>query len=362
MKVTGTYLLGHWDLADRIGEFFYAAAGRGTLGPTLTSQFRGPSPTKQPQASLAMSSAAPWRWPVPRPLQRLFDGFPLRVYESTDLPARAELATSSSLATLFVFSSPDDARLGNPSYNPGCLKWQTYLCLAGIPTRLLPSTNHASLTGSLPFLLPLRTTPLAPSPTPLSPAQFIAYAQKQGRPLHDVPPAAALRAEAFQSLIDIPLRNAWLYALYLDKANTHLLDKWYTAPASSSPWIRDSLRHQLRRAAEAEILKTGSYLSSVAAGMALVDAGRVYQDAEEALEALAGVLGESGTDWFFGAEGPGIFDCSVFAYTYLMMVFMAGEGGLGRLVKRAGRGELEGHKEKVFRLGWRGEKEEKELR
>lgn len=98
----------------------------------------------------------------------------------------------------------------------------------------------------------------------------------------------------------------------------------------------------------------------MAAGTALVDAGRVYREAEEALEALAGVLAESGTGWFFGAEGPGVFDCSVFAYTYLMVEFMGGEDGLGGLVKRAGSGCLDGHRERVSRLGWGGE--EKELR
>lgn len=76
-----------------------------------------------------MSPAPPWQWPIPRPLQYLFDSVPLRVYEATELPARSRPATSDTLPTLYVFASEEDARLGRPSFNPGCLKWQVSFCL-----------------------------------------------------------------------------------------------------------------------------------------------------------------------------------------------------------------------------------------
>ena len=69
-------------------------------------------------------ASSPWQWPVPRPLQQLFDHFPLLTYGVTELPARSRPATSDGLPTLYVFVSEADARIGAPSFNPGCLKWQ----------------------------------------------------------------------------------------------------------------------------------------------------------------------------------------------------------------------------------------------
>ncbi|KAK4444835.1 hypothetical protein QBC34DRAFT_384885 [Podospora aff. communis PSN243] len=299
------------------------------------------------------STSAPWQWPVPRPLQQLFDYFPLVTYGSAELPARSHSATSDAVPTLYVFASEDDARLGGPSFNPGCLKWQTFLRLAGVDFRVLPSTNHASPTGALPFLLPAR-----PATTPIPASKLHTYALKHGTS----PPAepTTLRLEAYHSLLDLPIRNAWLHALYLNPTHTRLLDAFYTSPASSSPWIRDAIRRQLRRAAEAEILKTGSYLSAAAAGTAVVDQEQVYTAAREALEALATLLAESQTGWFFGAVAPTLFDAGVFAYTYLMVRYMDGDseaGRLGGMVKSAGEGELESHRRRVLEAaGWGGEK------
>ena len=97
--------------------------------------------------------------------------------------------------------------------------------------------------------------------------------------------------------------------------------------------------------------------------------------AREALEGLASLLAESETGWFFGAATPGLFDASVFAYTYLMVRYMADRAysrtssrekkhddkaarsgsGLGDLVKSAGDGELAGHVRRVMEaVGWDG--------
>ncbi|KAK0638871.1 hypothetical protein B0T16DRAFT_233959 [Cercophora newfieldiana] len=319
-------------------------------GGRKLSAARRSSITRTPHKSTMASTSAPWQWPVPRPLQQLFDSFPLVTYAATELPARSQPATSDSVPTLYVFASEADARLGAPSFNPGCLKWQTFLRLAGVTFRILPSTNHASPTGALPFLLPAR-----PNTTPIPATKLHTYALQHGT----CPPSepSTLRLDAYHSLLDLPLRNAWLHALYLNPAHTSLLDTFYTAPASSSPWIRDALRLQLRRAAEAEILKTGSYLSAAAAGTAVVDGKQVYEGAREALEALAALLAESETGWFFGAQRPTLFDAGVFAFTYLMVRYMDGEGGLGGMVKGAGDGELEGHRRRVLEAArWGGEK------
>lgn len=88
------------------------------------------------------SSASSWRKiQVPRPLQQLFDHFPLRAYEANHLPERSQQLTSSDLPTLYVFSTDSDARLGLPSFNPGCLKWQASLEPLA-PLSLLRTLTH----------------------------------------------------------------------------------------------------------------------------------------------------------------------------------------------------------------------------
>jgi metaxin len=64
------------------------------------------------------------RWfAVPRPIQYLFNHFPLHVYGPEDLPVRSPASVRQRPA-LYVFVADEDAVLGRPSYNPSCLKWQ----------------------------------------------------------------------------------------------------------------------------------------------------------------------------------------------------------------------------------------------
>ncbi|KAM7190717.1 hypothetical protein V8F20_009622 [Naviculisporaceae sp. PSN 640] len=336
--------------------------------------------------------------PIPRLLQKLFDTFPLMTYEPNELPARAQSAVSTELPTLYVFSSEEDARQGLPSFNPACLKWQTFLKLSKIQFVITPSNNHASPTGSLPFLLPPRDpSPLSSlhtiKPIPSTKLYEYALSQAASKPTppkkQQQPAAVSLRQEAYQSLIDVSLRNAFLYTLYLDPANSALLDKLYIEPATSSSVIRNTLRYQLRRAAEAEILKTTHSVSSGGGAQnGLVNPGEIYRLAKEALEALAGELSshgknhekgeeEEGGPWFFEANEPGLFDVSVFAYTFLMVKFFSsssssssggvkangngnGNGNgtkgqqslLGEMVKSVGNGELIRHMNRILELTW----------
>ncbi|KAB5525692.1 hypothetical protein GE09DRAFT_478347 [Coniochaeta sp. 2T2.1] len=351
----------------------------------------------------------PWMPPIPAPLQRLFDHFPLKTYPPNDLPARSP--RPSALPTLYVFASEEDAAAGRPSFNPSCLKWQTLLRLSQTPHLLQPSTNHASPTGSLPFLLPpipstspttTTTTTLPPRPIPSTRLESYILTSTTSpspsslliTPTPSLPPETALRQEPYLSLLTSPIRAAWLTALYLDPTNTPLLESLYITPASTSPLVRAALLRQLRSAAEAEVLRiitptagTGGWKLSINSylefgpgaapprGPAVIDLGEVYKEAEKAFESLALLLRESETGWFFGVEKPGVFDAGVFAYTYLVEVMGAEEGGRRRglewrdggrldgLVRRAGDGELVRHRERVWEAGWgeggsRGEKAE----
>jgi metaxin len=181
------------------------------------------------------------------------------------------------------------------------------LKLAGVEFRIIPSTNHASPTGALPFLIPPSTPGDLNSQVPVPSNKLERYALDHG--INKISDTTGLQAEAYQSLLDHRIRNAWLYALYISPANSELLSKLYITPVSASVVVQKAIRYQLQRAAEAEILQS--------AGMGKVDPATLYRDAEQALDALATALGSN--NWFFGNSGPGLFDAGMFAYSHLLL-------------------------------------------
>ena len=87
--------------------------------------------TSVPLTTTAQSATQPKRsiFSLPAPVKRVFDKFPLREYEREELPERARRVVEGIGArtggnVLHVFASEEDAKLGRPSWNPGCLKWQ----------------------------------------------------------------------------------------------------------------------------------------------------------------------------------------------------------------------------------------------
>ncbi len=174
---------------------------------------------------------------------------------------------------------------------------------------VVPSSNHASPTGSLPFLL-------APRPSSLHSAEAFAssklydYALRHGG--KKVLEIDHLQMEAYQALLDGPIRKAYLYALYVDPVSTKLLKELYLEPASSAFLIQAVLQRQLRRAAEAEILKSTP-------GAATIDPDQIYTEAREAFAALEALLLSSTTQWFWCFDALTLVDASVFAYTGLLM-------------------------------------------
>ncbi|KAJ4309459.1 hypothetical protein N0V84_011487 [Fusarium piperis] len=242
-------------------------------------------------------SPGPW-FAVPRPIRSLFDLFPLRVLASEELPARAP-AAARRRAALYVFADDGEAALGNPSYNPSCLKWQTVLKMAGIDFEVVPSNNHASPSGALPFLLPPSPRPSAP----LTGEKIHKYAREHA--VRELPVVASPRIEAYHALLTQRIRPAWLYALYILPANAPLLGALYLP---SSILLRAPIHHTLHAAATAEILKTTR--------RATISKSQLLADATIALRALSALLNDD--EWFFGVDGPSLFDADVFAYTYLM--------------------------------------------
>ena len=98
---------------------------------TEGNQPEGPTSTASPRTE-EMKKSRPRDWfSIPRPLKQLFDTFPLVTYPSNGSPLRVTSRRlndhgddDADLPSLYVFCSSQDALLGRPSFNPGCLKWQ----------------------------------------------------------------------------------------------------------------------------------------------------------------------------------------------------------------------------------------------
>ncbi|KAI0402187.1 hypothetical protein F4802DRAFT_378929 [Xylaria palmicola] len=242
---------------------------------------------------------------IPAPLARLFKTFPLLTYPPNELPARSPAIRD--VPALYVFISDQDALKGLPSFNPSCLRWQTFLKLVGVDFCLRSSNNHASPTGALPFLLPPSTPSNARPQRPIPSNKLEQYGLDHGtsKPPQNLGP----RLEAYESLLDHRIRNAWLYTLYLSPANANLLTRLYIAPTTSSRPVRATILYQLRRAAELEILRS--------TGRDVIDPAALYTGAREAFGALDALLGDG--EWFFRTEIPGLFDATVFSYTHLLL-------------------------------------------
>ncbi|KAF2087861.1 putative mitochondrial outer membrane protein [Saccharata proteae CBS 121410] len=241
---------------------------------------------------------------VPPPIRRLFNNFPLVTYQANDLPLRAP--SDRQQHVLYVFTTSDGALRGDPSFNPGCLKWQAYLKFRGIDFITVASSNHASPSGALPFLLPSgASASLLDQPKPVPTSKLQKWATEHSSSALEEP--SDLRYEAYLSLLDHRIRRAWLYTLYLTPNNITIAEPMYIHPTSSNPIVRAAIMQELCRAAEAELLKYGP----------VIDAETLYREAEEAFDALETTLGDG--EWFFGAKQPGLVDASVFAYTHLLL-------------------------------------------
>ena len=192
------------------------------------------------------SSPPPNSWlQTPKPVRILFSHFPLRTLPANPLPQRTLATAARKRHTLFIYTSAasydddDDARL-IPSFNPTCLKWQTYMLLNDVEFEVVASSNHASPSTALPFVIPAEESPdtrrkasleksswdavgsdrtpgsevkasgVRPSaPVPVSKLESWIHEQS-GKPLGSRNPSEKLRCEAYISLIEHRIRPAWV--------------------------------------------------------------------------------------------------------------------------------------------------------
>lgn len=298
-------------------------------------------PHTAPKRSLRHPSSL---FAVPAPIRELFARFPLITYAANELPYRAR--RDGSKHALHIFTTPLGARMDAPSYNPGCLKWQvrildtivamcadlgahsqTYLKFLEVPFTTIPSSNHASPSGALPFVLPASSS----EPVPIS--KIDTWLKNQ---LHKDTSAMPIQQQPYASLLSQPIRLAYLHALYLDdEAFRDIATRYYIHPSSSHSLVRTAMAPSLRAAALDQILSA----RPSNAPEPFVDLERLYADADEAFDALSTLL--EGRDWFAStsvlsedakvshadaakSEQPGIFDASVFAYTHVILTLFAG--------------------------------------
>ncbi|KAG8627448.1 hypothetical protein KVT40_004931 [Elsinoe batatas] len=306
-----------------------------------------------PSVQVSRKAQGSWTdvFALPRPLRELFSKFPLITYAANELPSRSPRHQYKH--ALYIFATPEGAKNNELSYNPTCLKWQTYLKLRGIDFVPMASNNHASPSGSLPFLLPAPTqsqNSKTSSSPPIPASKIRRWADDQ---LPSSPAQSSMKEDIYLSLLDHRLRRAWLHQLYLTPANLPLLTHLY-CHASLSPLITHSTLISLRAAASDEISKSSPIAS--------VSESTLQEEGCAALDALDELLGKD--EWFFGAKEPGVFDAAVFAYTHLLLEEELGGGqgegegqgwgwnGLGGHLK--GKRGLVGHRRRVWRRAFGG--------
>ena len=178
---------------------------------------------------------------------------------------------------------------------------QAYLTFSNIHITTVPSNNHASPFGALPFLSPSDTD--RPS-SPVAASKIPKWVTTQtGRDS-----AQTLEEQAHNSLLDHSIRNMWLYTLYLDEANfVSVARPWYVETATANAAVRLALALRLKEAASKELLKS----------MTVICEDHLLEQATSAFKALSTFLGDDRT--FSRDKRPGLLDAAVFAYTHLLL-------------------------------------------
>ena len=172
---------------------------------------------------------------------------------------------------------------------------------------LAASNNHASPGGSLPFLIPASSVGSFEASPPVTSSKLLEWTSKNSKTPRQEP--KNMRYEAYMSLLDHRIRNAWLHSLYLTPSNFGAVARpLYITPETSSSLVHISLAKILQSAALEEIIKNST--------SPIVDVSALYRESDNAFSALSELLGDN--EWFFGEDAPSLFDASVFAYIHLL--------------------------------------------
>ncbi len=86
----------------------------------------------------------------------------------------------------------------------------------GVRFNCISSNNHASPSGALPFLLPATKTPASPAAEPVPSSKLQRWAKTQvemGDRAETVDEPSDVHYEAYLSLLDLPIRRAWVSSI-----------------------------------------------------------------------------------------------------------------------------------------------------
>ena len=255
-------------------------------------------PSKQHSQRVASPRQTSSWFSLPTPIRQIFNAFPLISYSENQLPQHTSRSRDDNALHIFTLNQEE------LSPNPACLKWQAYLLVKGIPFRKISSNNHASPSGALPFVLPAEKSKNVPQPQAIPSSKIQRWAESQGTKDEQLD----IRLEAYMSLIDQNIRNAWLYFLYLQKENFDgVAKRLYVETASSNTLVQATLAYQLQAAAKEQLLRTKQH----------IDEEEIYDAANAAFKALATLLAEQ--SFFSKSESPNLFDVTLFSYTHLLL-------------------------------------------
>ncbi|KAF8477041.1 hypothetical protein BDZ91DRAFT_843774 [Kalaharituber pfeilii] len=296
-----------------------------------------------------MSTSPPRKhiFAVPPIIRKIFDAFPLVTYPALPLPARCP--RPSTRPRLYVWITLEELKRpeGGFSFDPECLKWQTYLKFCGIPYKTVPSNNHAcpSNSSALPFLIPASGDSVAPtewnverwessplaksaspppgyqSPVPIPAMKLAQWAKENSQRTHRIHEEGQNGSQgddgeidtergdlqAFMELLDNQIRDALLYTTHLHPPNLHN----HTVPKytdSATSFIYPLISSELRASALSQLKQRHP---------GLIDRTAILADAALALDALSGLLGND--EWFFGGKVPGLMDAAAFGYLHVII-------------------------------------------
>ncbi|KAE9993118.1 hypothetical protein EG327_006471 [Venturia inaequalis] len=173
-----------------------------------------------------------------------------------------------------------------------------YLVFRGIKFHVVPSNNHASFPATLPLLA---SHPDAGPPfvQPVIPAASLEKWARKSEPM-------GMREDVYMSLVEGPIRRAWLYHMYLTPNFDLLTVPAYIISQSKSSLIRAITSRELRSSAEKALLQYKPIISEHA----------IYLEAEEAFKALSTYLKEQMDS---GKAPTTLLDAAVFSYVYLLL-------------------------------------------
>jgi len=252
-----------------------------------------------------MSTPRP-RIPVPSPIRRLFNAFPLQTFPSTPLPSSCPAPVN--VPRLFIHSATSDS--ANPSWDAECLKWQTFLRLEWEECSFVSASRHASPSGELPFLI-----------QPTSPPEIVPLHKLHQLVVSKLEIPANSRATAYLNLVDTKIHAAWVYTFYMTEAFERVVMPLLELPDGPQP-LQYLVRYSHRAARKAELERRS--LSDIRPEVLLAEA-------EEGYAALSTLLGES--MYFFNERRPGLLDSAVFAYTWTVLDGL-GETGLASIIRK----------------------------